>query len=399
MPLQAPISAHSNFQTAHSKSQTDQWLVDRQLDHLIPVFRRFDIELPLLWRCSEKELYEMFCSAGLSKIETLTLRNRVVLDRHWRGHLFDSNVFNELNKLVDEESKLTENMIAYKDVKAGIDKACDQYLESCRTAVEQIRKETHGLVEAIRESTEERAKVLQKAKITIQKHLSCDPRGLARDSALRIEKILEKIRPGWHNSGFSIKPIYTYKQPKFTMLRRCLKRKLSRDLDRCERWDEKFHNHEIRLENSGSKAVKINKDRISYVRGAKGHKEGVHTWFMTVDGKEFDGKSGVHFVVLGLQVIWKGESQTYGWCTRTSAPNLLESCRFIGRENTFALPGETVEITVNIEQKILTFSLPRYGPLPFLTVELSLAVGASIYPWAQLYNESYDNSVAISAYI
>jgi len=397
--MQASISIDSNFQKAHSKSNTNQWLVDRQLDHLIPVFRRFDIELPMLWRCSEKELYEMFCSTGLSKIETLTLRDRVVLDRHWRGHLFDSNVFDELNTLVDEESKLAKNMLAYKDVKAEIDQACDQYLESCKTAVEQIRNETHEQVEAIRENNEERAKVLQKAKNTIKKLLFCDPRGLARDTALKIEQILEKIRPGSRNREFSIKPIYAYKQPKFAMLRRCLKRKLSRDLDKCERWDEKFNDHEIRLENSGSKAVKINKDRISDVRGAIGHKTGVHTWFMTVDGKEFAGKSGVHFVVLGLQVMWKGQIQKYGWCTRTSAPNLLESCNFIGGENTFALPGETVEITLNIEQKILTFSLPRYGPLPFLTIELSLAGGACIYPWAQLYNESYDNSVAISAYI
>jgi len=399
MPQQVPLSADSNFQPAHSKSQTDDWLIDRQLDHLIPVFRRFDIELPMLWRCSENELCEMFCSAGLTKIEALTLRDRVVLDRRWRGHLFDSNVFEELNKLVDEESELYENILAYKNVKEGIDQACDQYLESCKSAVDEIRKETHERVEAIKESNEERAKVLQKAKITIKKHLSLDPRGMARDSAIRIEQIIDKIRPGWYNRGFSIKPIYKYKQPKFAMLRRCLKRKLSRDLDRCERWDEKLHDHEIRLENSGSKAVKINKDRISDVRGAVGHKAGVHTWFMTVNGKEFEGKSGVHFVVLGLQVIWKGESQTYGWCTRTNAPNLLESCRFIGRENTFALPGETVEVTVNIEQKILTFSLPRYGPLPFLTVELQLTGGACIYPWAQLYNKSYDNSVAISAYI
>jgi len=354
----------------------------------------------MLWRCSEKELYEMFCSAGLSKIESLTLRDRVVIDRHWRGHLFNSNVFDELNKLVDEEFKVTENLLAYTDVKAEVDKACDQYLESCKTAVEEIRKETHELVKKIRLSTEERAKVLLKAKLTAQKYLSSNSRGLARDSALRIEQILEKIRPGWRNHGFSIKPIYKYKQPKFEMLRRCLKRKLSRDLDRSERWDEKFHDHhEIRLENSGSKAVKINKDRISDVRGAMAHTSGVHTWFMTVDGKEFDGKSGVHFIVLGLQVIWNGESKTYGWCTRTSAPNLLDTGRFIGCENTFALPRETVEVTVNIEQKILTFSLPRYGPLPFLTVELQLAGGACIYPWAKLYNKSYDNSVAISAYI
>lgn len=401
MPQQVPTPAGSSSQAArHTKSPTDKWLIERQLEHLIPKFRHSGIELFALWRCSEKELYELFCSAGLSKGESISLRQGVVVDRRWRGHLFDYNVFEELNKLVEEETKLTETLLECKDVKAEVDKACDQYLASCRTAVEEIRKETHELVEEIRESTEERARMLEKAKATARKHLSSESRGMAKDAAVRIKQIIEKIRPSHSTRGFSLKPIYTYKEPHFEMLKRCLKRKLSRNLDNCERWDTKNLDHEIRLENSGSKAVKINKDRISDVRGAIGHKTGVHTWFMRVEGKEFDGKAGVHFIVLGLLIVWNGEVKTYGWCTRTNAPSWLnESPRFIGHEDTYALPGETVEITVNIEEKTLTFSLPRYGPLPFLTVELQLEGGECVFPWAQLYNKSYDNAVAISAYI
>ena len=401
MPQQVLNSPDSSFQAArHSKSQTDQWLTDRQLEHLIPVFRRYGIKLSTLWRCSESELYEWFCSAGLSKGESISIRDRVVLDRHWRDHLLDCNVFEELIKLVEEETDLTINSLEFKDVKAEVDKACDKYLESCKTAVEDIRKETHERVEEIRESTEKRARMLQKARPSVRKHLSNQSRGIARDSAnTRIKQIIEELRPGNYNRGFSIKPIYKYKEPHFEMLKRCLKRKLSSGLDQSERWDEKNLDHDIGLTKYGSKAVKIKKDRISDVRGAMGHTKGIHTWFMRVEGREFDGKDGVHYIVLGLLVLWKSESKTYGWCTRTNAHSLLNPERFIGSEDTYALPGETVEITVNIEKKILTFSLPRYGPLPFLTVELQLAGGELIYPWAQLYNKSYDNAVTISAYI
>jgi hypothetical protein len=400
MPQQEPALAEPKFQAPrHSKSLTDQWLLNKQLDHLIPVFRRFGIELHMLWRCSEKELWELFCHAGLTKVECLTVRDCVVLDRRWRGHLLDNNLFVELNKLVEEESEQTENLLACNDVKTEVNKACDQYLESCKNVVEKIRRETLDLVERIRAGSEERAEMLRDARTTARKHLYNEPRVLTRDAEITVTQILERVRPGLRVRRFSIKPIYTYKQPQFEMLQRCLKRKLSRDLDKCERWDENKFDNEIRLEKGGAKAVKINKDRISDVMGIVGHKKGVHTWFMRVDGKEFEGKSGVHFIVLGLRVNNSGESKKYGWCTRTNAPSYLQTCRAIGVEDTYALPGETVEITVNIEENILTFSLPRYGPLPFLTVKLQLAAGASIYPWAQLYNKSYDNAVTISAYI
>ena len=108
----------------------------------------------------------------------------------------DCSVFEELNKLVEEESDLTVNLLEFKDVQAEVDKACDQYLESCKTALEEIRKETYDTVELIKESTEKRAKMLQKARISVRKHLSIQSRGIARDSGNRIKQILEKIRPG-----------------------------------------------------------------------------------------------------------------------------------------------------------------------------------------------------------
>jgi len=395
---QVPIPAGATYKTGrHARSPMDKWLMDQQRAQFIPMFRQAGIELYTLWKCSDKELYELFCSAGLSQGETISLRQEVMSDRQWRGNSsdFDYNVFEELHKLVEEEDSLALTLIECKDVKAEVDKACDQYLATCKSAVEEIRKETHEMVERIKESTEERASMLGKAKITARKYLS-NKSGSGRDARSRIKSLVDKVLLGHCSVGFSSKPIYTYKEPNFQMLQRCLTRRLSIALDDCERWDPKNLDHEIRIENFGSRAVKINNDCIANLQGAVGHKKGIHTWFIRVDGKEFHGKAGVHFIVLGITT----GSKKFGWCTRTNAPSYLsEDCRYIGSEETYAVPGETVEITVNIEQKILTFSLPRYGSQPFLTVELPLVGGESCYPWAQLYNKSYGNAVTISAYI